>query len=116
MAQHILDDLQADPEISDLVLAADSRLLQDFSKYRDALKWNWRRSAENSKGTILEMTYEGHSDSKEFTIEELKNFSSTVWEAHYLWRRLLVRNVKKSADNIIDVLLEFEREPELQEA
>ena len=116
MQSTIAPELGSNEELLGVVEKADSALRQSIRAPIEGLSWIWTSTDESQAGTKLTVTYEGNSDSRIFTLQELESERDVVWKARDLWENVVLANIRRTSDRIIDILHEFEPETLLQGA
>lgn len=116
MQSSIAPELGSNVQLLGVIEKADAALRQYIHAPIEGLTGIWTPAADGQEGTKLTVSYGENSDSRTFTLQELESQRDVVWKARDLWENVVLANIRRTSDRIIDILHEFEPETFLQGA
>jgi len=114
MAENIDPRILQNDRLREAVVHAEKLLSDTFRAPAEGRSWRWEASNEPIVVKLV-MEYFGNQGNANFEVRELMSRQTWIWQARDLWQDLLVANVRKTRDAIVEILQEMKQEAVLQE-
>lgn len=115
MSEKIDPRIMLDDRQREAVFHAEKLLAESFRTSAEGRSWHWEASDEADVVRLV-MEYSGNRKSRTFGVGEISSSRDWVWKVHDLWQDVLLANVRKTSNAIIEILREMQREEILQGA
>jgi len=109
MAENIDPRILQDDRLREAVVHAEKLLADSFRAPAEGRTWRWEASNEPTVVKFV-MEYSGNKAIANFEFGELLSGQAWVWKAHDLWQDVVLANIRKTSNNIVEILREMKEE------